>query len=63
MSERDEAIRFYESQLSRETVEECKAETWNEEDDKRYVGLLIDKYKCSSNDNHNELNKIDEDEK
>ena len=60
MNEREEGIIFYESQLSKELVEKCKAETKDEID---YVTMLIEKYKDTSNYNHNKLNKINEEEK
>lgn len=54
MKEIEEAIIFYESHLLEEIVEECKAET---NDEKVYVGMLIEKYKESSNyTHHKELN-------
>lgn len=55
-----EGIIFYESQLSKEIVEKCKAET---RDEMGYVTMLIEKYKDIPNYNHNKLNKINEEEK
>jgi len=60
MNERKEGIIFYESQLSKEMVEKCKAET---QDEMSYVTMLIEKYKDTPNYNHNKLNKINEEEK
>ncbi|MBA7617047.1 hypothetical protein ES703_24352 [subsurface metagenome] len=60
MNERKEGIIFYESQLSKEIVEKCKTETKNEIG---YVTMLIERYKDTSNYNHNKLNKINEEEK
>lgn len=53
MKELEEAIIFYESQLPEDIVEECKGET---NDRGNYVMMLIEKYKETSNDTHNELN-------
>lgn len=60
MNERKEGIIFYESQLSKEIVEKCKTET---PDEMSYVTMLIEKYKDTTNYNHNKLNEINEEEK
>jgi len=52
MNGRKEGIIFYESQLPRKIVEECKAKA---QDEMSYVAMLIEKYKYTSNDIHNKL--------
>jgi bacterioferritin (cytochrome b1) len=60
MKDLEEAIIFYESQLPKEIVEKCKAET---QDKMSHVDMLIEKYKGIPNYNHNKLNKINDEEK
>ncbi len=60
MNGRKEGIIFYESQLSKEIVEECKEET---KDEMGYVTMLIEKYKDTPNCDHNKLNGINGEEK